>query len=94
MSDRLITAKAMVEFSGKSWAYEFFRLLRCPMKQMVLVIAILGCSPLWAGSAAWYKWHSQENQFDICSQTSPGDGWVAVKGPFEDANCKKLGIPH
>lgn len=63
------------------------------MKRILFVSAVLYCSCLYAGPAAWYKWHSADNGFDICSQISPGDGWVPVKGPFEDASCKKLGAP-
>jgi hypothetical protein len=64
------------------------------MKRILLIAAALCCSLVCADAAAWYKWHSAESNFDICSQTSPGDGWVAVKGPFEDAHCKKPGVPH
>lgn len=64
------------------------------MKPIVFLCATLYCAALWAGPAAWYKWHSAESNFDICSQTSPGEGWVVVKGPFADAVCKKLGVPR
>ena len=64
------------------------------MKTVIFITAILCSSSLWADAAAWYKWHSPVNNYDICSQTSPGDGWIAVKGPFEDAQCKKAGVPH
>ena len=64
------------------------------MKRIVVVCATLFCSLLWADPAPWYKWHSPEGGLDICSQISPGDGWVIVKGPYADAVCKKLGVPH
>ena len=64
------------------------------MARIVCIGAVLYWSSLWAGPAAWYKWHSGDNDFDICSQTSPGETWVAVKGPYEDALCRKLGVPH
>ncbi len=64
------------------------------MKSIVFVSALLYCACLWAGPAAWYKWHSPESDIEVCSQTSPGDGWVIVKGPFQDAVCRKLGVPH
>ena len=60
---------------------------------LLLAGAALFCSYLWAGPAAWYRWHSKEGVVDICSQTSPGVGWVRVKGPFSDALCKKQGKP-
>ena len=66
-----------------------------PAKTFAFITVALCCSSLLlAGPAAWYKWHSPESNLDICSQTSPGDGWEIVKGPFEDALCKKPGVPH
>lgn len=64
------------------------------MKRIVLISAALCSSALWADVAAWYKWHSPANDYDICAQTSPGAGWVVVKGPFQDAQCRKQGVPH
>ncbi len=64
------------------------------MKLIILIAVTLFCSALLAGPAAWYRWHSGESDFEICSQVSPGDGWYVVKGPFQDAVCKKLGVPH
>jgi hypothetical protein len=60
------------------------------MKHFIFITVLtLGCSALWAGPAAWYRWHSAEGDYDVCAQFSPGDGWVIVKGPFEDSGCKK-----
>jgi len=60
------------------------------MKTRTLITGmLLFCSLAWAEPAAWYKWHSPEADFDVCAQFSPGDGWVAVKGPFEDSACRK-----
>lgn len=59
-----------------------------------LICAALYASLLWADPAAWYLWRSPQNESAICSQISPGEGWVAIKGPFQDAVCKKLGVPH
>jgi hypothetical protein len=59
------------------------------MKQIVFITALAFCTTLLAGPAAWYKWHSNDVDYDVCSQFSPGDGWVMVKGPFEDSGCKK-----
>jgi hypothetical protein len=63
-------------------------------KLVFAVAAPLFCSLLWANPAPWFRWHSPQADFEVCSQTSPGDGWIVVKGPFEDALCKKLGVPH
>ena len=63
------------------------------MKRVILVAALATAAVVWAGPAAWYRWHSAEGGIDICSQTSPGEGWVPVMGPFSDALCKKAGAP-
>jgi hypothetical protein len=64
------------------------------MKEILFIALILSSSALWAKPAAWYWWHSALSDQNVCSQTSPGEGWVIVKGPFEDAVCKKRGVPH
>ena len=43
----------------------------------------------WAGSAGWYRWESQLETRFICAQTSPGEGWKQIAGPFRDATCSK-----
>ncbi len=65
-----------------------------PGKLIAFVAAALSCSQLWAGPAAWYLWRSPENSFPICSQTTPGEDWQVIKGPFQDAACKKPGVPR
>jgi len=57
---------------------------------LTLLAATLCCTPLSAGPAPWYKWHSNDGEHDVCAQFSPGDGWFIIKGPFEDSACKKL----
>lgn len=65
------------------------------MKRILFTtLAILCCSATLAGPAPWYKWHSAEGEHDVCAQFSPGEGWVIVKGPFEDSSCRKQGVPH
>ena len=60
------------------------------MKRITCIALLAICSSaLWAGPAPWYKWHSNEGDYDVCAQFSPGDGWVIVKGPFADSGCKK-----
>jgi hypothetical protein len=61
------------------------------MKALALITAAtVLCVAAWAGPAPWYKWHSQEADYEVCAQVSPGDGWVKVKGPFEDSKCRKI----
>lgn len=65
------------------------------MKQALIATSVvLCCTIAWAGPAPWYKWRSSLSDYDVCAQFSPGEGWVKVMGPFEDAGCKKPGIPH
>lgn len=60
------------------------------MKIILFITALLlSVAGAFAGPAPWYKWHSPETDYDVCAQFSPGDGWVIVKGPFEDSACKK-----
>lgn len=64
------------------------------MKRLTMLAVASFCSAaLWAGPAAWYKWHSPDSNVEVCSQTPPGDGWQPVKGPFADGACHKLGTP-
>jgi hypothetical protein len=61
------------------------------MKVLALIAAVLFITvTAWAGPAPWYKWHSREADYEVCAQFSPGDGWVKVKGPFEDSKCNKI----
>ena len=59
----------------------------------ILLIAASG-SLAWAGPAAWYLWRSPYADGAICSQIAPGDGWVVIKGPYQDGVCRKTGVPH
>jgi hypothetical protein len=62
-------------------------------KTFASIVLLSICAATWAAPAAWYTWRSSVNNYDICSQTSPGIGWRVVKGPFQDAHCKKKGTP-
>ncbi|MFZ6774679.1 hypothetical protein ACO0LB_18405 [Undibacterium sp. SXout7W] len=54
---------------------------------MVLLAAFSAAS--WSAPADWYKWRSKIDSVEICSQTSPGDGWERAAGPFRDPRCEK-----
>ncbi|MFZ6844590.1 hypothetical protein [Undibacterium sp. RuTC16W] len=43
-----------------------------------------------AAPADWYKWRSKIEATEVCSQTSPGEGWDKASGPYKDAQCIKL----
>lgn len=47
------------------------------------------CTAASAGPAPWYLWRSPIGDHDVCAQFSPGDGWVVIKGPFQDSGCRK-----
>lgn len=61
---------------------------------MRIAIAILACLlTIWvvqafAAPAPWYLWESRVDQYRICLQYSPGDGWIKAGGPFGDAGCR------
>jgi hypothetical protein len=50
---------------------------------------LLVAASAWAGGAAWYRWESRIEGRLICAQTSPGEGWKQIAGPFVDATCSK-----
>jgi len=60
---------------------------------LAFIVGISFSVVLWAEPAPWYKWHNPSANYEICAQTPPGDGWEVVKGPFQDSQCKKLGVP-
>ncbi|MCU6433794.1 hypothetical protein LPB67_08390 [Undibacterium sp. Jales W-56] len=45
---------------------------------------------VFAAPADWYKWRSKIETTEVCSQTSPGEGWDKASGPYKDAQCIKL----
>ena len=45
--------------------------------------------PAWAGNAAWYRWEGRGASGFVCAQTSPGEGWKKIAGPYSDAACSK-----
>ncbi|HEX5394135.1 MAG TPA: hypothetical protein VFW68_12680 [Rhodocyclaceae bacterium] len=61
------------------------------MKQkLVLSFAVLLTYGIaFAAPAPWYLWRSNVDGQTFCSQTSPGDGWVRFKGPFDNGRCAK-----
>lgn len=63
-------------------------------KFAVLIVLALICVYAFASGAAWYKW---KNKFDgtiLCAQTSPGETWVVIQGPFTESQCRKPGTPQ
>lgn len=58
-------------------------------KTLFAASLIFGFGTAVAAPAPWFLWRSALGDHDICAQFSPGDGWVAVKGPFADSGCRK-----
>jgi hypothetical protein len=58
-------------------------------KSIALVLSLLFAGSLLAQPAPWYQWRSKLNGKIFCNQTSPGEGWERVSGPFKDARCEK-----
>jgi len=56
---------------------------------LIAVVSFLSLAAR-AEPAPWFKWHSQDVDYEVCAQFPPGDGWVKVKGPFEDSKCNKI----
>jgi hypothetical protein len=53
---------------------------------------LLSCKCIFALAAQaapmpFYLWQSRLNGHLACSQTSLGDGWVRLSGPYSDAGC-------
>lgn len=42
-----------------------------------------------AKPAYWYVWQSRTNGQVVCAQTTPGPGWVQLRGPFVNVQCNK-----
>ncbi|MCZ2497510.1 hypothetical protein GN316_12145 [Xylophilus sp. Kf1] len=59
-------------------------LRRLPVLACLCVATLAGAAP-----APWYEWRSRSSGQDVCAQTSPGDGWSRVGGPYVDAACRR-----
>ena len=63
-------------------------------KRMFLtVVALLTAGAILAAPAPWYKWKSKLDGKVFCFQTSPGEGWERLSGPYKDARCETPGRP-
>lgn len=56
---------------------------------ILTIAALLACGAAFAAPAPWYLWKSTVDSKTFCSQTSPGDGWVRLQGPFDNGRCVK-----
>lgn len=62
-----------------------------PIKAVLagLLTGLLLSPPASAGPASWHLWQSMLSGRLVCAQTSPGEGWIRLRGPFRDAGCRK-----
>jgi len=61
------------------------------MTTKAILASLLFCfvSLAFAQPAPWYKWKSKVNGKVVCLQTSPGEGWDKLDGPYKDGKCEK-----
>ena len=57
------------------------------------IVAILSCASVLAAPAPWYQWRSKLDGKEFCAQTSLGEGWEKISGPYKDARCEQPGVP-
>ncbi|PTD96567.1 hypothetical protein C8261_09040 [Pseudothauera lacus] len=57
--------------------------------RFLLLAALFATSAAVAAPAPWYQWRSKLNGALHCAQTSPGEGWERVRGPFRDVRCER-----
>ncbi|WP_152221114.1 hypothetical protein [Pseudomonas sp. SCB32] len=62
------------------------------MRSLFLPVVPLLLASLSAIAAPmpFYKWQSKVDGAYTCQQTSPGDGWQKIGGPFRDAGCREM----
>lgn len=63
---------------------------RALVAMLCVILLLWTSSAVFAAPASWYKWKSKIKEAEVCSQTSPGDGWERTAGPYRDGRCKKL----
>ena len=66
------------------------------MRRTSLLVVALGtllalALPAAAQPAPWYLYESKTNGRTTCAQTSPGEGWRRIDGPFLDGRCSRRG---
>lgn len=59
------------------------------MKRVLPALLALSClAPAAAAPAAWYWWVSHSTSKRVCSQTSPGEGWLQEKRAYDNSRCE------
>jgi hypothetical protein len=62
------------------------------MRSVLAVVMAIASYSVMAGPAPYFKWGHAQDNLQICSQISPGEGWTIRKGPFKDARCTQPGM--
>lgn len=58
--------------------------MRLALFSLLLVLSVPG----FAAPAPFFIWQSKLDGGLTCAQTSPGEGWLRLGGPFRDAGCR------
>lgn len=67
--------------------------LRQPLKAGLMLLMLNG---FWFSAAAasapapWFLWQSRVDGAYLCIQTTPGEGWVKIAGPYPKAQCHRI----
>jgi hypothetical protein len=86
--------KILCEFEGttcKPTCLSRERFRRAAGRTLVIVLLGLPGIHAFAEPAAYWRWRSNTDGQEFCTQTPPGEGWVRVAGPFRDLQCREPG---
>jgi len=59
------------------------------MRLFLLFLPLIASLAAQAAPMPFYLWQSRVDGHLTCSQTSPGEGWTRLSGPFSDAGCRQ-----
>ncbi|MCY1289271.1 hypothetical protein D9M68_1009960 [compost metagenome] len=58
------------------------------MRLALFSLLLILSAPGFAAPAPFFIWQSKLDGGLTCAQTSPGEGWLRLGGPFRDAGCR------
>ncbi|MGF6692620.1 hypothetical protein M2318_002692 [Metapseudomonas resinovorans] len=58
------------------------------MRLALLTLLFALAAPSHAAPAPFFIWQSKLDGALTCAQTTPGEGWLRLGGPFRDAGCR------
>lgn len=65
------------------------RIMRTALRlAVVLGLGLIFSIKAHASPAPWFRWESRMDARHVCAQTSPGEGWRRMSGPWRDAGCR------